>query len=386
MAKKIYLDNGITSKPSSKAVAAMLPFYTEKWGTLTQPHKMGEELVPYLEGFYRPIYTLLGCSDAYEFILCSSGAEAINQVLLSTYFEVTKATGKNQYITSNIEEAPILMSIGRLESLGCVGKMLNVSSSGRVTKEDLLDLITPRTALVSLSYANGQTGVIQPIEEIAAVCQEKGILLHVDATHAIGKVYFELSNLPINYLTFSGETFHAPRGIGGLCVAPGAPLSGLILGGIEQDGKRAGNMDVAHLAALGQAAIEAIDARDLMWTEVSRLRNHLEALIQEGYPEAVVLFSDQERLATTTAIAFPGIVNESLLFSLNNRGVYASIGGGSSQQIGLILHACHIKEPLASCAISFTLSQETTEEEIERAAKEICEAASKIRRYSKEIV
>jgi cysteine desulfurase len=382
MSKRIYLDNSATARPSEKTVAKMLPFFHERWGAASSPHAMGQELYPALEESLQSIYTLLGAKETEGFVFTSSGAEAVNHVFQAVYHDVTRLTGKNQYITSNIDEAPSMMAISRLEEWSCLGKMVQANSSGRVVPEAIAEIITPRTALVSLSWANGITGVINPLAEIAALCHEKGVLLHVDATHVLGKLYFNHSDIAPSFLTFNGENFHAPKGTGGLYIKEGVKCSGFILGGMDQGGKRAGGLNVPLLVGLGEAAHEALDARDLVCTEVARLRDLFEVEITSQIKDTQVFFQDQERLPHVSAIAFPGISNEALLYSLNRKGLFASIGGGNFQQIGLLLMASGIQETLAHSSLSFSFSRETTEDEVNRAVEIIKECVAKLRQLS----
>jgi cysteine desulfurase len=385
MAFEIYLDNNTTTRPSNLSVSKMLPFLTEHWGSPTTPHQMGQQLFPAIEEAYKEIYTLLGAKENGIFVFTSSGAEAVNHVVLSAYYDIASQTGKNQFVTSTTDEAPIIMAIGRLEQMGCVGKMVDTDKSGKVTAQAIAEAITPRTALVSLSWANGLTGVIHPVGEIATLCEERGIKFHLDATHVLGKLFFDLDDIEAHFLTFNGDHFHAPKGTGGLYVKEGTKCSPFIVGGIEQAGHRAGSVNVPGLVALGQAAKEAVDSRDLLCTEVARLRNKLEQGIVTAFPDAIPFFRDEERLPNCTAIAFPGIANEALLYLLNRKGVYASIGGGEFQQIGLILIASGIDETLAHTALNFSLSRETTEDEIDRAIDIIADSAKRLRHISKKI-
>lgn len=382
MGQGIYLDNHTVSCPSDRAVAKMLPFLTERWGVPSAPHQVGQQLLPAVEEALKGIYALIGANENDSVIFTSSNAEGVNQVVLSTYFDVTIHTGKNQFITSVIDEAPAIMAMGRLEHLSCISKMAPVDQFGRVTASAIAEAMTPRTALVSLSWANGLTGVINPVDEIAAVCKERGVHLHLDASHVLGKVFGEGAEIPAQFLTFNGDSLHAPSGTGGLFIRSDVKCSPLILGGIEQAGHRAGSYSVAGLIALGEAAREAIDARDYMCTEVARLRDKLEQGIVSRVPQAVVFFQEQERLPNCTAIGFPGVANEALLYLLNRRGVYASIGGGTYQQIGLVLAASGIDNILAHTAVSFSLSRETTEDEIDRAIEIVADSVQHLRKMS----
>lgn len=386
MLNEIYLDNNTAAKPSGRAVAQMMPFLTERWGVPSAPHGRGQQLFPALEEALRGIYALLNAKETDDIIFTSGAAEAANHVLLTTYFDVTIHTGKNQFITSSIDEAPSIMGIGRLEELNCLGKMAPPDKHGRVTADAIAEAMTPRTALVSLSWANGLTGVINPVDEIASLCHERGVRLHLDASHVLGKMFFEWDEVPANFVSFGGDPIHAPSGTGCLFIRHGTKCSPFILGGIEQNGHRAGAYSVAGLAALGEAAREAADACDLMCTEVARLRSHFEKEVVARIPEARVLFAESERLPNTSAIAFPGVANEALLYLLSRRGVYASIGGGSFQQIGLILAASGVPEHESHSAVSFALSRETTEDQIDRAVAIIVESVAKLRKVSKQFV
>lgn len=384
MARGIYLDNSMTTRPSQNAVSKMMPFYTNQWGVPSAPHLMGQELFPALKESWASIYKMLGAQETDTVVFTSSGAEAVNHALLAAYLDVTIPTGKNHFITSHIDEAPAIMSIGRLEKMGCVGKMVHPNASGQITAQNIADHITPRTAMVSISWANGLTGVIQPVAEIAKLCEERGILLHLDASHVLGKLYYEMNDINAAFISFSGDNIHAPKGTGGLYIKAGTKCSPFIAGGIEQANLRAGSYNIPGLIALGTAAEEAIDSRDLVSMETSRLRGKLEMGIVAGYPEAIPFFCSQQRLPHVTCIAFPGISNEALLFALNKRGLYASIGGGNFQQIGILLAASGIPEKIAHTAINFSLSRETNEDEVERATDIIVETANKMRRYSEQ--
>lgn len=380
--KIIYLDNSTTTRPSERAISGMMPYFTDMWGVPYAPHQMGQNLFPALKESYQAIYTLLGASERDTVVFTSSGAEAVNNALMSGYFDITIPSGKNHFITSNVDEAPALMAINRLEEMGCVGTTIPVDHTGRISVEAVGDVLTPRTAMLSISWANGLTGVIQPVEEIAALCKERGIVFHLDATHVLGKLFFEIESLDADLITFNGDHLHAPKGTGVLYIRSGIKCSPLILGGMEQGGHRAGSYNIPGLVGLGVAASEAIECRDLVCMEVSRLRDKLEQLILNEVDGGMVFFRDQERLPHCTTIGFPGVTNEALLFLLNRKGVLASIGGGSFQQIGLILTASGVEETLAHSAISFSLSRETTENEIDVAAKIIIECVKSLMKTS----
>lgn len=383
--KRIYLDNQTTARPSQAVVKEMTPFFRERWGTIAAPHSLGQELFPAMEASLNALYKLLGAKDEDTILFTSSGAESVNHLIWSTYYDVTRHTGKNQFITSQIDEAPTIMSMGKLEELGCVIKLVDVNREGQASAKVIMEAITPRTALVSLSWANGMTGVIQPVNEIAAVCKSRGILLHLDATHVLGKLFIDLQDLPADFISFNGEQIHAPKGTGALYIRSGLRLSPLIAGGSEQAGLRGGSFSMANLAGLGKAAEEAVENQDLLCTEVARLRDKFEEEILKQLPDAVVFFKESDRLPNCSTICFPGVANDALLFLLNQKGVFASFGGGNFQKINLILAACGIDETLALSALHFSLSRDTTEEEIDQAVQRIGASVMQLKTLSKSL-
>ena len=386
MTHTIYLDNSLITRPSKEAVSEMIPFLSKRWGTSLAPHKWGHQNLPAMEQGYRSLYNLLGAKESDVVVMTSSGTEAINHIVQSVYRDVTVETGKNHFLTSACDEAAQIMAMSHLEKLGVVCRMVDVNPEGVVTAEAVGDVVTPRTALLSLSWANGLTGVIQPIEEIAKVCKERGFLFHVDASHVLGKIYFELDQIGVDFITFEGSLLHAPQGTGVLFVRDGVKLSPLIYGAQEQGGHRAGPLNLAGFAALGKAADQLLESRDLLCMEGARLRNALEEGIQAGYPDAKPLFTDQLRLPHVTTIAFPGVANEALLFALSEKGLFASIGGGAQQQLSLILETCQVDPLLAQSAISFSLSRETNDQDIEQAIERIVSTAKQLRQTSSQMV
>lgn len=379
----IYLDNSTATKPSRQAIQAMIPYYEEEYGSLSQPHQFGQGLVMDVERQMAGLYALFDTTEKSSFVFTSSGSEAISQVVASLFHYVTKGEGKNHYIARAIDEAASIMALSALSDDACMLTLVPTSKQGYVTREAFIEACTPRTALFSCSWASALTGVIQPIEEIAAICKERKILFHLDATHVIGKLAVSFDSLPCDFLTFNGEQFHAPRGTGGLFAKPEIPLISLIHGEEEQKFYRGASFNVPLFAALSQAALEARDSQMIYCTEVARLRDKLEMGVLAQYPEAKLLFQDQERLPHVSCISFYGIKSELLAFALSRRGVFASMGGGPFQHIEKIVEACHVPKPDSQCALSFSLSKETTEEEIERAIFLICDTAKRLRRASK---
>ncbi len=375
---RVYLDHHTATRPLPSSIDAMLPFFREQWGATTAPHQMGQELFPSLNRCTESILASLGARAEDRFYFFHSSDDAISHLYLSHYFDSIRNTGKNHILTTNIEEAPVLMSLKRLEDLGCHGKILSVNQQGQLTKDALEEALKTRTSLVSLSWANGLTGVIHPIADIAEACRAKDVRLHVDASYVIGKLFFRMEDLGIDFLTFDGSLLHSPKGTAGLIAKEKATFSG--------PHSLARGVSVGGIAALSQALEDGSQMFDHMCLETARLRDKLEKGIQEGIPDAEVLFQKAERLPNCTAIAFPGVVSDALLFLLHRKGVYASLGGGHSQKLFHILAASGVDETLAQCALSFSLSFETKEEEIDYAIKTIVECAQNLKTLSRKMI
>jgi cysteine desulfurase len=382
----IYFDNSMAARPSKTTLSEMIPILSQSFAHPLSPHKPGALSQALFSDSVKRMYRILSAGDEDTILFTSSGAEAVNHVIFSTYMETSLETGKNHFVVSSVDEAPALMAISRLEELSCKGTLAVPDEEGKVTRKAVEDCLTPRTALVSLSFANGLTGVINSIKEIGELCQERGVLFHVDATHVIGKLHFSLKELQASFLTASGEPFHAPSGTGFLFSKAGIRLKPFIMGGIEQGGLRGGILNACFAAGFAEAYKEALESQDYLGTEIAGLRDHFEEKILKIIPDAQIFFRESERLPHITVIAFPGVVGEALLFRLNQEGIYACIGGGSFQQLSLHLTSSGIPFPIANCSLSFSFSRETREEEIERAVKIISEQVSILRRASTDFI
>lgn len=376
MAKGIYLDNAQVTSPSDRAIAETLACFTDKWGSASAPHYVGNEAFTAAQKGFSQVYALVGATDDEVVHVTGSGAEAVTQALFSAYGTGAVGIGKNHFIVSAADEAAAILGLGRLEAFGCIAAAANPNVNGQVDAAAIADAMTPRTALVSLSWANGLTGVINPIQEIAALCKDRGVILHVEASHMIGKVFFEKSSLSVPWLSFGSQHIHGPCPCGVLFAEKETPCYPLVNGA---------EFPTVAFAGLSEAAREARQQLDYMSTEVARLRNRFEEELCEQITDAHVLFRDVERVPHISCMAFPGIVNEALSYLLNRKGVFASIGGGSFQQIALVLQSCKIPAKEAETAMSFSLSRNTTEEEIERAASLIADTVRALRKTSNKL-
>lgn len=377
MSERIYLDHITASPACQNALRAAQPFYDEYFGALSSVHRAGQELYPHAEEAKKKVFELFGAKSDDQFVFTSSGSEACSIAVHSAFTALTKLGGKNHFVARSIDEAASILAISSLEDDGCFLKLAPTSKRGFVAKDALIEAISPRTAFVSLSWACGLTGVIQPLEEIAEVCSQRAIWLHVDATHVVGKLAISFNELPVDILTFSGHGLHAPVGTGGLFAKKHIQLKPVVF---------ANPLNMPMLAALGESAFLSVETQSLYCTEVARLRDLFEEGVCKVYPEAFVLFADEERVPHISAICFPGIHAELLAFALSRKGVCASMGGGPFQPLEKVLEASSIDPELARCALSFSLSRDTQEHELERACVLIGDVVKRLRRLSQGIL
>ena len=319
---------------------------------------------------YAALYALVEAKKADHFIFTSSGAEAVNHAVFAAYLDITRKTGKNHFVCGSIDEAPAIMSMSRCHELGCVHEMAPANREGVVTAKAVAEALTPRTAMVSISWANGLTGVVQPVAEIAEVCRERGVLFHVEATHVLGNGYFTLESSGADLLSFEG----------GLFIREGVEISPFIVGGNEQAHMRAGEVDQPRLAALGKEAEEKVRFRDHLCMETARLRDRFEELV--GTP----LFAKSERLPHISAHLFPGVTSDALLYVLERKGGRGSFGGNRLQHLQHILTACGIEEPFSHCGLSFQFNDRTTEAEVQQLAAWVLESVDFLCRCSKGVL
>lgn len=372
----IFLDNATATKPSETALRAMWPFFETHFQAPSSPYELSDDLFPMLEAAKKRIGALLHAKESDYAVLTASGGEAVSQVAMTVYREVSQRTGKTHFVTSEIEDAPITEALLHLEEESCHVSFAKVNKYGQVTEESLIEALTPRTALFSISLVSGLTGVLQPISELSAICKERGVLLHIDVTHAIGKLQLNFEELNAAFITFNGEQLQAPRGTGMLFARGIKPVM-LIHGATLQS---------AALVALGQAALEAENNLTLYGTEVARLRSLFEETLVLTCPFAKVLCDNAERAPHITVIAFEGIVNELLLFHLAKKKIFANIGGGLFRPLTAALQAMGAEPLLSMGAISFAFSKEITERDVIKAATIISETATRLKRLSKALV
>lgn len=366
----IYLDHNSATKPSISAIERMLVFFKSDWGDPLAPHFMEQQIVTSIQKNTKRITDLLGLHLQDRIFCFHNRLEALTHLAFSYYRNTVYQTGKNQIITTNIEDIGSLQTWRQLEEIGCICTQIEVNNQGQITREILDRVVFPKTSLLSISWANSLTGIIHPIADLAELCRAKGILLHVDASTVLGKAYLNLQDLPIDFLSLEGSLIHAPQGTSVIIVKENALFSS-----VQQQ-------HPAVLASLASAIEENIALFEFTCLETARLRDAFEKKICQQINNAQILFAHVERLPNCSVIAFPAVHAEALLYLLNRRGVFASIGGGQYQLLSQILIKCHIAPELAHSAISFSLSYETTEEQIEAAICIIVDCVKQLKKMT----
>lgn len=305
-----------------------------------------------LKNAYASLYALVGADRSDHVVFTSSGAEGVNHAIFSTYLDITRPTGKNHFIAGMLDEAPAIQSLLRLQEMGCLFDLAPVNAQGIITVEAIAESMTPRTALVSLSAANGLTGVIQPIQAIAELCRERGVWLHIEASHILGKGYFSFADSGADILTFDGELIGGPAGTGALFHRSHLELSPFIRG--------VTSVNKELLVKLGERCRVLHQTGEQACLEWSRARETLEQAISSV---GKALFTESERLPHRSCLLFPGVHGEALSFLLKKQGVVTSCGGGHFQHLKHQLKSCQIPEPDCYSGLSFNM-QENVETEL----------------------
>jgi cysteine desulfurase len=317
----LYFDNNATTQVSPSVFEAMVPYLTEHYGNPSSAYRLGRTTAEAIEKAREQIASLLGCK-AREIVFTSCGTESDNAAIASAL----KTTGHRHVLVSSVEHSAIKNQCEDLELQGYAVTYLPVKEDGTLTVDQVEKALRPDTAIVSLMWANNETGVLFPVEEIGGLCRERGILFHTDAVQAVGKIPIHLNELNIDFLSVSGHKLHAPKGVGVLYVRRGVPFTPFLIGGSQEKKKRGGTENTASIIALGQAAEEAREHIATEAVTVRQLRDRLENGILNSIPGTTVNGHREQRLPNTTSIAFDGVEAEALLILLDTLGVCASAG------------------------------------------------------------
>lgn len=367
-----YLDNNATTRPAPEVVRAMNEALEQYWENPSSVHRPGQAVRQQIELARNEVCELLGCKDR-ELLFTSGGTESANLALRSALARDPES--KRVLITTKLEHSAVRETAEALGEAGAEVLWLRTDGEGRVDLDHLRELLASRAsdiALVSVMWANNETGIIEPITEIGALCHEHGVMFHTDATQWVGKMPVDVSALPIDLLTFAAHKFHGPKGIGGLYIRRGVRIKPLITGGPQERERRGGTENVPGILGLGAAAKLT---REWLAGETNRakqaaLRDRFEAGVLQRVPNASINSAGAERLWNTSNIAFPRLEAEAILLLLSERGVCASAGAACSSgslDPSPVLLAMGIPPETAHGSVRFSLSRETTAEEIDRA-------------------
>lgn len=374
----IYLDANATTPPDPAAVEAMLPFLGARFGNPSAAHAPGRQARRALEQARGHVAALLG-AEPDEIVFTSGGTEGINAVHLGARAEWPD---RPVLVTGAAEHAAGLECARRWQRSGGEVRTVAVDRRGVLQPDSLREALAPgRTALVSLLWANNETGTIAPMRELVDLAHAAGAAVHADAVQAAGKLPLDLREVPVDYLSLSGHKMHAPQGIGALFIRRQAAFQPLLLGGGQENGRRSGTENLPGAVALGRAAELARAALPIAAAAMARLRDRLEAALLASLPEAVVHGLGAPRLPNTSSIAFPGAESAGLLILLDQQGLCCS--GGSACH-SAALHPSHVLEAMgfdaahAASTLRFSLSRFTTEAEIDAALPLILGAVRKL--------
>lgn len=362
--KVVYLDNNATTRTAPEVVEAMLPYFTEKYGNASSMHTFGGQNKKAIEAARAQAAKLIGANAASEIIFTAGGTEADNAAIFSA---VKTQTGRNHIITSAVEHPAVLETFKHLQSTGIKVDYISVDTLGRFNMDEFKKAINDKTALVSVMWANSETGTIFPIAEIARVAHEHGALFHTDAVQAVGKIPVNVSDAEIDMLSFSAHKFHGPKGVGALFIKSGTRFLPFMIGGHQEKNKRAGTENVPGIVGFGKACEMAADILKRT-AQISALRDHLESELVKRVPEAKVNGDVQNRLPNTANISFGYIEGEAILLHLDRYGICASSGSActsGSLEPSHVLRAMCVDYNFAHGSIRFSLSDKTTIEEID---------------------
>ncbi|MFQ3670478.1 MAG: cysteine desulfurase NifS [Verrucomicrobiia bacterium] len=359
----IYLDNNATTAVDPAVLDAMLPFLKENYGNPSSSYSFGRRTAAALDTAREQVAALLG-AEPRDILFTSCGTESDNTAIASAL----ATTGHRHLVTTSVEHSAVKNQAEHLERLGYGVTWLPVAPDGQLDPAAVAEAIRPDTAIVSIMWANNETGVLFPIESIANLCAERGILFHTDAVQAVGKLPIRFHAAPIHFLALSGHKLHAPKGIGALAVRRRTRFSPLLLGGAQEKGKRGGTENVAAIVGLGRACELALARLDDENQRVRALRDRLETGILTRVPSARINGASAPRLPNTTNITFPGAEASHLLARLDQAGVCASAGSACTSGTvspSHVLKAMGLRDPDALASIRFSLATSNTEAEID---------------------
>lgn len=380
----VYLDHAATTPVRPEVLEAMLPYLGPTFGNPSSAHRFGRNARAGLEQARRDLAALVGAEPS-QVVFTSGGTEADNLALIGAALAARLRGEAPRVVTTEVEHKAILAAAHRARELGGEEVLLGVDGDGLVDLSEIEAEVARRPAVISVMWANNETGVLQPVQEIARRCAEAGVPFHSDAVQAFGKVPVSLADTPWTLLTLSGHKIGAPKGIGALVVRDRKAIESLLVGGGQQHGIRPGTENVAGAVALSRAAGLAVAELAEHRARMERLRERLVAGLRAAVPDLVVNGERAPRAPHVANVSIPGADGQALLMHLDLAGIAAS--GGSACSTGSVepshvLLAMGVPRALALGSVRFSLGHETTEAEIERVIAVFPSVVSKVRQLT----
>ena len=379
--KTIYLDNNATTAIAPEVREAMLPYLGDLYGNPSSMHTFGGQISEAVENAREQLASLLG-ADPDEIIFTACGSESDNTAVWSA---LQTQPEKRRLVTTRVEHPAILNVMQHWARQGYHVTYLGVDNKGRLNLDEYAQALTPDTALVSIMFANNETGNIHPIQRMAEMAKEKGVLFHTDAVQAVGKASIDLKKMPVDMLSLSGHKLHTPKGIGAMYVRRGVRFRPLIRGGHQERGRRAGTENVPYIVGLGVAAQLAAAHFEEELFNVAKLRNALEQGIVKNIPDSIINGDVDNRLPNTTNISFKNVEGEAILLMLDRLGICASSGSACSSgslEPSHVLRAMGVPFNYAHGSIRLSLSRYTTQEEVDFTVQHFPEVINTLRMIS----
>ena len=365
--KIVYMDNNATTRVAPEVVEEMMPYFSDFYGNPSSMHTFGGQLGRKIAEARQKIATLIGASPD-ELIFTSCGTESDSTAILSA---LQALPGKRHIVTTRVEHPAVKHLCENLDKLtGHKHKVtqLMVESDGTIDLQKYEDSLTDETAIVSIMWANNETGVIFPIEKMVSIAKERGILFHTDAVQAVGKIPINMAEIPVDFLSISGHKLHAPKGVGVLYVRKGTPFVPFLMGGHQEGGRRGGTENVASIVGLGKACELVAAQLDDENTRVRALRDRLEEALMKAIPRSILNGHKIDRLQNTSNISFEFVEGEAILLHLDRFGICASSGSActsGSLEPSHVLRAMGVPFTAAHGSIRFSLSVYNTEEDVD---------------------
>jgi cysteine desulfurase len=381
---QVYMDNNATTMVDPQVVEAMRPFFTELYGNPNSIHQFGTKTHPAIAKAIDQVYTAINAADEDDIVFTSCATESNNWVLQSVWVDHILNGDKNHIVTTEVEHPSVLSTCKFLEEQGVKVTYLPVNEEGIVEAHTVKSFITEKTALVSVMWANNETGMLFPIKEIGEICKEKGVLFHSDGVQAVGKVPVDVQDVNVDFMSMSAHKFHGPKGIGALFIKNSQKLSPLMHGGEHMGGRRSGTLNVPYIVGMGKAIELATTDIGEKMASIAAKRDRLEDALLE-LSDTFTVGDRAKRTPNTILISIRGVEGEGMLWDLNNGEIGASTGSACASEdleANTVMLAIGADHELAHTGIRLSLSRFTTDEEVDYVIGHFKNAVERLRGIS----